>query len=328
MSSTSQIKTFSDAYTDLQNRVRVQTGVTATETQAKRYINIALQDMHVGYAERMPWAERSAQLLTQPRYSTGTVSITQGSQTLTGTSTLWTTVNAWNAANARVGGKIVISGDQSVYEVQSVNGAGDITLSSRFVGATVSNGSYYYFEDEYDLASDFLRPLDKEQFADGVSISLIGRREFRNRYPRNSTCGRPTVACVVDRAPSGSVTLRRAVRFHRPPDSAMLIPYAYVTGNLVTTAAGAAATEFVNNADEPIIPIQYRHCLVFHALYHWYRDKKDDSRMDAAKVEYTDLMLRIVSDNEVGTSRASINTNAGKYRRRAQAPYYGRIRRW
>jgi hypothetical protein len=48
VSSTSQLTTFSDIYTDLQNRVRVTTSVTATETQAKRYINIALQDMHLG----------------------------------------------------------------------------------------------------------------------------------------------------------------------------------------------------------------------------------------------------------------------------------------
>ena len=52
MSATSQLTTFSDLYTDLQNRVRVTTGVTATENQAKRYINIALHDLHLGQAVR------------------------------------------------------------------------------------------------------------------------------------------------------------------------------------------------------------------------------------------------------------------------------------
>ena len=91
MSSTSQVTTFADLYTDLQNRVRVTTSVTATENQAKRYINIALQDMHLGFDYTFPWAERSGRLITQPQYTTGTVTATIGSTAITGTSTTWNT---------------------------------------------------------------------------------------------------------------------------------------------------------------------------------------------------------------------------------------------
>src|SRR5262245_6320620 len=123
MSSTSQLTDFSDLYTDLQNRVRVQTSVTATATQAKRYINIALHDMHVGFAEKFPWCQREAVLITQPQYTTGTVTITQGSTTLTGASTLWTTTNAFGVANARTTGKIVIDGSVEPYGISTVGGA-------------------------------------------------------------------------------------------------------------------------------------------------------------------------------------------------------------
>src|SRR5262245_54119168 len=41
---TRQLTTFRDLYLDLQNRVRLTTGSSATEAQAKRYINIALHD--------------------------------------------------------------------------------------------------------------------------------------------------------------------------------------------------------------------------------------------------------------------------------------------
>ena len=64
MSATSQLTTFSDLYTDLQNRVRAATGVTATENQAKRYINIALHDMALGFQYKMPWLEREAYIRT------------------------------------------------------------------------------------------------------------------------------------------------------------------------------------------------------------------------------------------------------------------------
>ena len=65
MSSTSQVTDFSDLYTDLLNRVRADTTVTATVTQAKRYINIGLADMHVGFDYKFYWAERRAVLVTQ-----------------------------------------------------------------------------------------------------------------------------------------------------------------------------------------------------------------------------------------------------------------------
>lgn len=323
MTSTSQLTTFSDLYTDLQNRVRVTTGITATETQAKRYINVALQDMHVGYAERFPWAEREAILVTQAPYSTGTVSISKGSASLTGSGTAWNTNNSFTVKNARAGGKVKIGGSQDVYEVQSVGSDTAITFTSKFVSDDAAAQTYSYFEDEYDLTSDFLRPLDQRQFSSGIPISIIGKRDFRNRYPRNGITGKPFVCCLVDKNPVGNTTPVRRIVFHRPPDSALMIPYSYITGNLVVSATGTLASGFSADSDEPIVYLRYRHTIVFHALYHWYRDKKDDTRSQEAKSEYTDLMLRVVSDNEVGTSNPKFLSPMAKYTRQARRPYGG-----
>jgi len=103
MSNISHPTDFQDLYNDLMNRVRVDTGNTATTVQAKRYINIALQDMHQGFDYRFPWAERDAILITQPSYNTGTLSISKGGLTLTGVSTLWDTANDFSVINMRVG---------------------------------------------------------------------------------------------------------------------------------------------------------------------------------------------------------------------------------
>ena len=64
MSATSQVTTFSDLYTDLQNRVRVTPGISATENQAKRYINTALQDIHLSFDYKLPWCERRGVIRT------------------------------------------------------------------------------------------------------------------------------------------------------------------------------------------------------------------------------------------------------------------------
>ena len=328
MSATGQYATFSDLYTGLQNAVRVSTGVTATENQAKRAINIALQDMHLGFDYKFPWAERSAILLTHAQYSTGTVTISQGSTSLAGSSTLWNTANVFSVNNMRANGKIRIAGSIAPYTVSAISSDTAATLSSKYTESDASAQTYVYYEDEYDLASDFLRPVDMQRFSPESHIDLLSRTEMRRRYPSNSTPGTPVVSVIIDSAPSGNTTPIRRVRLYPPPSTALRIPYSYITSNLVVSSAGAAQSQFSADTDEPIIPLRYRHALFFHALYNWYRDKKDDSRAQEVKNEYTDIMLRITSDAEVGGVRPRIQPRIGPYAARARRPWSGGARRY
>lgn len=327
MSSTSQYTDFSDLYTGLLNAVRSDTTVTATIDQAKRYINIALQDMHMGFDYKFYWAERRAVLVTQPQYITGTVSVSQGGITITGTDTFWDTVNAFSVNNMRVGGKIRIGGGSEVYEITAVASDTSATIGSKFTQADVTDGGYTYFEDEYALASDFSRPIDQQLFSSNIPIELIDRQWFRRRYVRNSITGRPVVATILDLPPSGDTVPVRRIRLHRPPDVAYTIPYTYVTTELVVTSTGVAATTFINDTDEPLVPLRYRHAIVFHALYHWYRDKRDDGRSQEAKSEYVDAMIRISSDTDLGTKRLRLRPALASYRSKAARPYNARGRR-
>jgi hypothetical protein len=316
-----QPKDFSDLYFALLNKVREQTTASAAVSQAKSMINTALQDMHIGFGERFPWAERQSRLTTMAPYSTGTVSITQGSTTLTGVSTLWTTTNAFGVNNARTTGKIVINGTSPIYEISSVGGAGTITLTSAYVGTTVAAGTYSYFEDEYDLHADFLRPMDMQFFDSKTEIKITDRNTFRRKYPANSVTGRPVVACLLDRAFVSNTTPVRRVAFYRPPDANYSIPYSFVTNKLAVSSAGVAQQSLSADTDEPIVPFGYRHLIVLHALYNWYRDKKDDSRSQEAKAEFTDLLLRISGDTEIGERRPSIEPKMAQYRNNARSPY-------
>lgn len=321
MSATSQYTDFSDLYTGLMNAVRADTSQTATSNQAKRYINIALQDMHIGFGEKFPWAERRAVLVTQPEYTTGTISVSKGGTTLTGSSTAWNTNNDFGVANMRVGGKIRINGGVEVYEITAVASDTSATIGHTFTQDDVSGGTYSYFEDEYALASDFLRPIDLQQFSDGIPIQLIDRLQFRRAFVRNYIPGRPTVATLVDRDFSGNTTPVRKLRLHKPPDVAYSIPYHYVTSNLVVDASGNGATALSSDTDEPIVPLRYRHAIVLHALYFWYRDKKDDQRSLEAKQEYTDLIIRMTGDTEIGAQRMRLAPAHSIYARKARRPY-------
>ena len=323
MSTTGQVKTFSDLYGDLTNRIRAQSGSSGPIDVMKRYINMALQDIHIGAKERMPWAERQSVLVTQPNYTTGTVSISQGSATLTGTSTAWNTNNAWSVKNARKYGKMVLDGGLENYEVSAVGSDTSITLASQFTQATLTDATYEYFEDEYDLAADFLRPVDFRFFDLNRSMTIMPRNEFRASYVRQQTPGKPTAVTLIDRPPSGNVTPVRRVLFNRPTDAAYTIPYSYVTRYLVVTSAGVAQEEFSSDTDEPIIPLPYRHIIVAKALYWAYRDRRNDTRADAANQEFVDLWLRIANDNEYGGSRPSFSPGVSGYMNRAKRPMSG-----
>jgi hypothetical protein len=325
VANSSQLTTFSDLYTDLQNRVRVATGVTATETQAKRYINIAIHDINLGFQYKLPWLERNAQLRTHAAYTTGTISIDVGSTTLTGSGTDWASANAYGEGNARASGKILLEGKTDIYPVSDVGSATTITLQSRYVGTeNLSGATYTYYEDMYDLATDFLRPIDFQLFSTAANITLLPRDEFRRRFPRPNVAGRPEYACIVDLSPSGGTTPIRRVQLFPYPNDTYIIPYSYITSAVGVSSAGVARTSLSSDSDEPLLPLRYRHAIVFHALYHWYRDKRDDSRSQEAKAEYTDIMLRIVDDQDFGApTKAHLRPTTAMYTRNARNPYRG-----
>jgi len=308
MAATTQPTDFSDLYTALLNAVRMETGITATENQAKRAINVALHDMHIGFGEHFPWATRRATLVTQAPYSTGTLSINQGDTVLTGSGTAWNTNNAFGVANMRVGGKITIASGNEVYEIATVTNDTTAALTTDYIPANASGAAYSYFEDEYALATDFLRPINQRQFStSSLPITLVDREDFEVWFPQNNTTGTPFLGAIIDLAFSGNATPRRRLRLAPPPSSALMIPYNYVTSNLAVSSTGTEAANLSADTDQPIIPLRYRYAIVLHGLATFYRDKRDDERAEATRIEYVDMLNRIVSDTEIGAGRPRVD---------------------
>ena len=305
MATIGQPTTFAELYGDLLVRMRADTtSGGAAETIARRYLNIALHDIHI--QQNWPWAERTATLITRPPYMTGSVSIASTSRTtLEGTSTLWNTaVSGMGFNNMNVGGKVYLTGGE-VYRVSAVGSDTSATLASRYTqdldvasAYPLAYASYTYYEDEYALASDFFRLIDARQFSDVMHIPVLGSKDSYRRFPRNaSRSGAPECCTIIELGPSGSSDWRPRVVFYPYPDRAYSIPYRYITRNLAVSSAGAAQTEMSADADEPIIPVRYRHVLLAYASFIWYRDQKDDQRSQEAYTEYTDGVKRVAGDS-------------------------------
>jgi len=323
MSTATQVTDFSDLYSDLISRVREASGVTATTNVAKRYINIALHDMHINPGNYVSWAHRRSMLFTHAVYSTGTVSIALATRTtVAGSSTLWNTAETgYSRNNTRVGGKMTFAGAPNVYTVSVVSSDILITLEQFFIGETALSGATYtYFEDEFSLPADYFRPVDFRIFSAAMEIPLIGQAEFRRRYPVNSATGQPAIATMIQLGFTSSTAPRYRVVLHPPPDKVYNIPYSYITSNLAMNSSGTEQAQLIEDSDEPIVPLRFRHAIVYHALYHWYRDQKDDPRSAEAKAEYTDLMIRIAGDTAIGEDRP-------RFSPRVQ-PYYAQTAGW
>lgn len=322
MSTSTTPTTFSDLQTDLLNRVRANTSDSSQTTLAKRYLNMALHDVHI--QQNWPWAERRATLKTHATYTTGTVSIALATRTtVTGSGTAWNTaVTGMGFNNARAGGKLTFSGASDVYTVSSVASDTSLTLTDRYVGdSALSAASYTYFEDEYALASDFFRLVDSRELQGDITLTVLSRQEFYRRHPRNSTTGRPVSCTIIDLAPSGSPGQQPRLLLHPAPDAVYNVPYRYVTSNLAVSSAAAEQTQMSADADEPIIPLRYRHVLVFYAQTLWYTDYKDDpTRAQAAGAQYSDLVKRIANDTIPERDRPRLASSRSRYLRLVAGP--------
>jgi len=248
MSTQTNPETFRELYIELLNRTREDTGQSATVDIAKRYINMANYELHMGMGEKLEWCIREAVLITKDKYSTGTITANRGSATVGGVDTVFDSLDDFGNALVRRGGLMKFDGVDDVYRVRNVGNPSLLTLEGDFVQTSLPAGTAYeYFEDQYALASDFERPVDMNYFDGGRQIPLIGRSEFRRRYTRNSVPGKPIVATMVS-IPSNATTntnQSRAIRFAPPPDTAMNFPYSYVTNLLANRGTATGNVKFI-----------------------------------------------------------------------------------
>ena len=295
-----QVTSLADLRRELQSLVREASSSTSggNDDIADRYLNEALHDLHINPLRKAPWLVRRSTILTHAPYSTGTVSITAAARTtVTGSSTLWNTaVTGMGFNNARVGGKMTFSGITEVYEVSVVTSDTAITILNRYTGAALSAASYNYFEDEYALAADFGGPVDYRNFSNDINIALMPPMEFRRRYPRNSTTGRPAKATIIQKGFSSTTTPQYTVVFNPPPDDEYTIPYHYITTYLAVSSAGVEQTQMTATTDEPIVPLKYRHVIVLRAAWKWLTFRKGGEGSTTIKAEYVDAMQRMSND--------------------------------
>ncbi len=191
---------YADIYADVESIAAISSTTALLHNAIKRAIRHALDR----YAGAYPWPhyrERGFFPTVAP-YTTGTVAVTAGSPTVTGTGTVF--------AASHVGMKFRSGSDIPWYDVLTQDSATQLTLAQNYQGTTASGNTYTLFQDEYRLNGDclFLNNLIQTQF--GLPMVVLNYLDMDNIDTMSRTSNDPILASVIgrkdDRYTTGTVT--------------------------------------------------------------------------------------------------------------------------
>lgn len=159
------------------------------------------------------------------QYKTGTVSVANGSQVVTGTGTLW-------QSNVQPGDGFTVAGTGVTYDVASVDSDTQITLAGEYAGSTDSGLSYALFRD-------FTAPDGIPELSQGdIETATVFTRAMRKIQQRFALAGDAALIAAAGIYPSAADGLAGTVNGD----------YFFVTGGtdliLYTNESGEASEQF------------------------------------------------------------------------------------
>src|SRR3990167_3489225 len=150
--------------------------------------NLRLQDFNARY--EWPWREKTTTLQTIANYIEGTVTVTNGSRTVTGSGTTFT--------SAMVGRFLKLSRDNDIYEILAVTNSTTLVLKQPYIGTGDSGLAYLIWNRYYNLPPDvpmnadimlWQYPYHTNQISkDRIGVSF--QRGWESGYPSAWSWGR------------------------------------------------------------------------------------------------------------------------------------------
>lgn len=187
-------------FTDLREDIEEVSQVKDSRELVNRIINRTLH--RIAGSHPWPFLLDESFFATVDDYSTGTVTATNGSATITGASTVFTA--------AMVGRKIRVNSENAYYRISAFVSTTELTLETTYQGTTQSAATYSIYQDEYRLRGDvdihhFLRQIE-----DGVALFDLDPGEFDVLFPTPNSSGNPNYVVPIgtrrDTYATGTVT--------------------------------------------------------------------------------------------------------------------------
>lgn len=231
-----------DTYANIKAEVLGKIGIDDDDVGdvVDQALNDVLQEICQAY--NFSWLYGDSSFITVLPYETGTVQLTEGSATATGSSTVWTSGMAGRKLRC----------EDATYVVSSASTT-SITLSTNYAGAGGSGLTYKIYQDEYSLASDVEDVLSCRQENNPQKLTKKGIEEMDQYWPQRNSFGYPSIYSIIGY--DSTSYMKAAV--YPIPNQARNVYYRYKK----------RVTEMSASTDTPIIPLRYRWVLAKGALY-------------------------------------------------------------
>lgn len=139
-----EIKTFKDIQDAVIRRAKLADNDEIRQG-LKEKINTLYQ--HLGFKKSYRWSGESRPLKLRAKYATGTISVTNGSDIVTGSGSSWT-------ESAHLFSKMKINNISTPFKIIRVASTTSVTLDSPYLGTSASGLGYTIYKDEYGMYPD------------------------------------------------------------------------------------------------------------------------------------------------------------------------------
>lgn len=161
-------------------RVESLSNVTSQDALIKDAIQMGLDRATMA---DLPYLMTESFITTVAPYTTGTVTVANGSKTVTGLLSVWTA--------AMVGRKIRIAGENAYYRIVAFVSATEITLEAPYQGSLTSGNTYSIYKDEYRLPADLDVYKVMRQIENGLAMVGVEPSAFDIYEPTPQSQGSP-----------------------------------------------------------------------------------------------------------------------------------------
>lgn len=233
------INTLLGLNTEIGDRLNLDMTITANKTRGTRWANIIINDIASRY--QWSWLYANTFIQTVTDYTTGTITGSAGSTSLTGNGTSWTSSNP-NMTNCY----IQPANDTNWYEVSTVGGATSITLANPLTQA-VTAGTYVLRTTYYDLPANCMKVFDVRQTNTPAKLINLGLYNLDQYQPDINTTSNPTGYFLFGEDPLVAVSSAKQtlIGFFPCPDAKYNIQIRYLLN----------PTDLSSDTDIPIVPV-------------------------------------------------------------------------
>ena len=198
-----------------------------------------IRDRYRRILESKDWSalRREGEFQLNALKSTGTVAITRGATTVTGTGTSF--------ASTDVGRQFKAGGDAPVYTVSAYTSSTSITLDRAYGGATVTASTFKIFDGYVTAPTDFLRFLTIVDVGNSYRLAhWVSQAELNAYDPQRTNFGDPYL--FVDRMYNTASTPMPQFEVWPYTNAARTLYYTYIK----------RGTDLINDTDIPIWPLR------------------------------------------------------------------------